>query len=98
MRSPPPFRPKAQLLVTSIDASPSNARGAGSAETAARRAQMSLRHISGGKARPLGSGDSQQSWLADALGTTIAALRARGIDLPSGQGVGVRRPPGSRPP
>ncbi|MEE1769956.1 DUF1918 domain-containing protein [Streptomyces sp. JV185] len=63
-----------------------------SREETARRAGLSLNYLSYLEERPADPTLATLIGLADALGTTVAALRGGGIDLPPGQGNALLHP------
>ncbi|WP_454345464.1 pyridoxamine 5'-phosphate oxidase family protein [Streptomyces canus] len=66
-------------------------KGLGRAETA-HRAKMAPEYLAYLEERPAEPGLASLIRLADALGTTVAALRGGGADLPSGQGHALLHP------
>ncbi|KUM84300.1 MULTISPECIES: DUF1918 domain-containing protein [Streptomyces] len=66
-------------------------QGLARAETA-RRAKMAPEYLAYLEERPAEPGLASLIRLADALGTTVAALRGGGADLPSGQGHALLHP------
>ncbi|MET8743490.1 pyridoxamine 5'-phosphate oxidase family protein [Streptomyces sp. NPDC004728] len=63
-----------------------------SREETARRARMSLNYLTYLEERPADPTLATLIGLADALGTTVAALRGGGIDLPPGRGNALLHP------
>ncbi|MFB6876949.1 pyridoxamine 5'-phosphate oxidase family protein [Streptomyces sp. NPDC056323] len=63
-----------------------------SREETARRARMSLNYLTYLEERPADPTLATLIGLADALGTTVTALRGGGIDLPPGRGKALLRP------
>ncbi|MGX4695320.1 pyridoxamine 5'-phosphate oxidase family protein [Streptomyces sp. JNUCC 63] len=63
-----------------------------SREETAGRARMSLHYLAYLEERPADPTSATLIRLADALGTTVAALRGGGIDLPPGQGHALLHP------
>ncbi|MCL6735979.1 pyridoxamine 5'-phosphate oxidase family protein [Streptomyces neyagawaensis] len=61
-------------------------------EEAARRAGMAPEYLAYLEEQPADPTKASLIGLADALDTTVAALRGAGVDLPSGQGQALRHP------